>query len=272
MNGPIDDKAFEEYLQRGSSVSQHYRSLDDEAVPPELDAAVLARAAQALAEPRATRGPAWRRWSVPVTLAAATVLAVSIVLESGTRHEVNSSLEVAAPAAVEAPVPTVESVDLRATAQAREEVPTASAPVASEPPASAAPSLAAERAAAERRLQAEAAQRRALEAKAVERQRATAQAARAQRPAGDGVAPPPPAPAMAPLVRQAVPVAPAASDATAGEVAARFEPPGDWLERIRALREAGKAEEADREWRAFREAYPDYEVAEDDAALPANTR
>lgn len=44
------------------------------------------------------------------------------------------------------------------------------------------------------------------------------------------------------------------------------EEPKHWLERIRQLRKDGKAQDADREWQRFREAYPDYTVAETDAA------
>lgn len=83
MNAPIDDdKAFEEYLQRGSAVSQRYRALDADDVPSELDRQILQRAAEAV-RPAGNRARTWRRWSVPVALAASTVLAVSIVLESG---------------------------------------------------------------------------------------------------------------------------------------------------------------------------------------------
>lgn len=48
--------------------------------------------------------------------------------------------------------------------------------------------------------------------------------------------------------------------------AAVHEEPKHWLERIRQLRKDGKAEDADREWLRFREAYPDYAVAETDVA------
>jgi hypothetical protein len=54
-------------------------------------------------------------------------------------------------------------------------------------------------------------------------------------------------------------------DATAAG-AGVHEEPKHWLERIRQLRKDGKAEDADREWQRFREAYPDYAVAETDAA------
>jgi hypothetical protein len=45
--------------------------------------------------------------------------------------------------------------------------------------------------------------------------------------------------------------------------------PEAWLKEIRQLRIDNKQEEADREWRRFREAFPDYEVSETDAAREA---
>ena len=42
--------------------------------------------------------------------------------------------------------------------------------------------------------------------------------------------------------------------------------PEKWLEEIRDLRRAGKRTEADRGWQEFREAFPDYRVADDDVA------
>lgn len=42
--------------------------------------------------------------------------------------------------------------------------------------------------------------------------------------------------------------------------------PEKWLEEIRDLRRAGKAVDADREWKLFREAFPDFRVADDDLA------
>jgi hypothetical protein len=49
--------------------------------------------------------------------------------------------------------------------------------------------------------------------------------------------------------------------------------PQRWLEEIRELRNQGKSREADREWRRFRDAFPDFPVAETDAArAPADER
>lgn len=47
-----------------------------------------------------------------------------------------------------------------------------------------------------------------------------------------------------------------------------FAEPEPWLEYIRRLRDEGKIEQADAEWHRFRDAYPDYSVANDDRARP----
>ena len=89
MNDPIndmgDDKALDEYLAGGSAMSRRYRELGADAVPPELDRLVLQRARAEVARP--SRAQAWRRWSIPVALAASVVLAVAILLETGVRQE-----------------------------------------------------------------------------------------------------------------------------------------------------------------------------------------
>jgi hypothetical protein len=85
VNDPIDDKALDEYLEGGSAVSRRYRELGADPVPGDLDRLVLQRAHAAIARP--SRSQAWRRWSVPVALAASIVLAVAIVLETGVRQD-----------------------------------------------------------------------------------------------------------------------------------------------------------------------------------------
>jgi hypothetical protein len=45
-----------------------------------------------------------------------------------------------------------------------------------------------------------------------------------------------------------------------------YSDPEQWLRDIRELRKADKQDEADREWRRFRHAFPDYEVAANDSA------
>jgi hypothetical protein len=117
VNDPIDDKALQEYLSGNSPLSQHYRDLDASEVPAHLDEMVLkqSREAVASAQPvsleqsrlRKSR-QRWVRWSVPATLAASTVLVVSIVIESGNRHEVTAEAPAAAVANEERAVNTPE--------------------------------------------------------------------------------------------------------------------------------------------------------------------
>jgi hypothetical protein len=81
----MDDKALEEYLAGSSAVSRRYRELGADEVSPELDRLVLQRARTAVTRP--TRTQSWRRWSVPVALAASVVLVVAILLEPGVREQ-----------------------------------------------------------------------------------------------------------------------------------------------------------------------------------------
>jgi hypothetical protein len=307
VNGPIDDKELEKYLQRGSAVSQHYRALDSEDVPAEIDAAVIERASQAVREPLAGKRRAWRRWSVPVALAASTVLAISIVLESGVRHEmaVTSAPQAAseqevrnvapAPRAAESAAERYEALstkDERSQLEARE------------------PASAAEHAERQRALAP-----RAPEASPPAVESARASESEADFAATNRIAQPPPEPKVAAPAnesdrsaptstatyqsvravaqRRAAPPAAASVSAPSEQDAAaemagqtgggpgrdqemnskadETVDPEKWLQRIRELRQAGEGEQADREWRAFREAFPKYSVAEDDRALPPSS-
>ena len=82
MSDPIDIKALDEYLKGGSDISQRYRELGADDVPPELDRRVLNEARAAVAGGGAARSRSWLRWSAPVALAASVVLVVAVVIES----------------------------------------------------------------------------------------------------------------------------------------------------------------------------------------------
>lgn len=289
MNEPIDDKAFEEYLKRGSPVSQHYQALDSDELPADIDRQVLARAQEAVRAPVVRKTRAWQRWSVPVALAASAVLAVSIVIESG-QHESTLTRAPSYPAAERETTTAVPQADEQETAPAAAyEPPPVAAPAAPTevPRAGSAPQnrpAASPRAQVERpsepraaaqprieslakRAQVEAAEQKASADARMEhaRQRAAEdlneRAMQASRTPVDSVPPAPP-PAVA---QQAAPVASAAQAETRSFASERA--PEEWLREIRELRASGKAEEADREWKAFREAFPDHIVAEDDLAI-----
>jgi hypothetical protein len=61
-------------------------------------------------------------------------------------------------------------------------------------------------------------------------------------------------------------VAHAPASSVSADATARQLDPDAWLEHIRQLRRDGKVGEADQEWRAFREKYPDHIVSETDSA------
>lgn len=87
MSDPTDIKALDEYLKGNSDVTQRYRELGRDEVPPELDRRVLAAAREAVANERAQRSRSWMRWSAPLALAASVVLVVTVVLERGVQDE-----------------------------------------------------------------------------------------------------------------------------------------------------------------------------------------
>lgn len=90
-DGDIEDEVFDAYLGRESEVSKRYRALGADEVPAALDRSVLAQARAAVADKMALprKRPAWTRWTAPLALAASAVLVVSIIMRSGTQHEVS---------------------------------------------------------------------------------------------------------------------------------------------------------------------------------------
>ncbi len=278
MNGPLDDKAFEEYLKRGSPVSQHYQALDADEVPSELDRAILGRAEEAVRAEGVAKHRRWRRWSVPVALAASTVLAVSIVLESG-QHEqaltraptypvttqaeparapVDLQAESATGTDVAAPVGAASSdIDEREEAAARHDIESSVIRERAERRAQAAAPVSG-RAAAPAATEARE-QEMAIAQERTEDERQLRMRSAAPQPA-------PASPAQASRSEQSQAVGDAAFMGEAKKASVPRDPQ-QWLRAIRELRQAGKTEEANREWKAFREAYPDYAVAEDDPAI-----
>jgi hypothetical protein len=285
VSDPIDDKAFEEYLKRGSAVSQQYRSLHEVEPPMHLDKDVLAQAERAVRSGTLHKSRHWKKWSVPVALAASTLIAVSIVLESGMQQEVTTSAPLATPMKAEADASQTAAANAaretdEAAGQAKrsedlserivhvETTPAAPAPAVESPAFAPDPMLAAK---AERAAQAPMpveAERRAkenidvqgqvmLEAGAAEPVDEYAIASR-----GPNTAPP------AAMRREHRMDAP--SSAISGQAKLHStRDPEQWLRDIRELRTAGETEEADRQWKKFEAAFPDYAVAEDDSARPA---
>lgn len=331
MSEPIDDKSFEEYLGRESQLSKRYRALGTDEVPAELDSLVLAQARQAVAPKSANsrKKPAWMRWTPPLALAASMVLVISIVIESGTQHELtmrdmaatlpqsapeqpaaasdksakpNSAASAAEPRQLSAiepdrslAVPQTEAPEM----QARERADAASRdPVIAEsqkfvmPPAeialnAPAPTSHDQAAAVAAEIQppamkievptpaavvtaakiSNAAKVKREAIAAVEREArdldeiiVTANRVQVARGPGQGAGPRGTVTTPPPAVES-----PAASQEELLQKA-RESQPQRWLEYIRELRRENKDAQADREWRNFLKAYPDYKVDEKDVA------
>lgn len=276
----IDEQALDDYLKRGSELSQRYRGASGEEPPAVLDRRVLDMARDAVGKSNArltpSRGrPNWMRWSAPLALAASAVLVVSIVIESGVQNETalltapaeepqaekaesppepalhdhaeyervyaapaEAQVDVAADAAKEARIAPTAAPPSR-----EEKVVVQTAPVEVEPPAQFAPSppppSVASAPAAENALPEAVESRRALE-------RSSGATARVRSDAE--------------LSQTAVTSSRPAPDAQAQR------DPNAWLEEIRALRKAGREEEADLQWQEFQRTYPEFPVEASDAA------
>ena len=317
MSDPIDIKALDEYLKGGSDISQRYRELGSEDVPPALDRRVLEEARAAVAGGGAARSRSWLRWSAPVALAASVVLVVAVVIESPVQDE---TIAIQPAREVSDSYSYDESKLQEETAQARQskpqpaqepeaeiqsfvpDQPSASTPAAAPQPAAPQappPSLASVAKAEKRRADSAVVEEVVATAQAREQSSAdvpfaistvtAVQPAPAPREEDDraaGVA----ADSSANVERQLQEVVITgnrqrrAAGRTAGprntisgsafntekrptaDADTEQTDPAKWLEEIRDLRRAGKTVEADRAWELFREAFPDFAVAEDDLA------
>jgi hypothetical protein len=101
-----DDKMLDDFLKGGSPYSQRYQELPADEVPLELDAAILSASRQASVAKPLQR---WRRWSVPVAVAATIVLAVAIVIDTPMKQASVSLPQPAAAPAVEQDAPALKA-------------------------------------------------------------------------------------------------------------------------------------------------------------------
>lgn len=306
-NNPLDSQLpegeLDEYLKGDSSVSRQYRQLHSAQVPAELDRLVL-RQAQDAVRTTPAKSRTWMRWSGPLALAASAVLVVSIVTETGMQDEVMLTAEKSSapagpqmePAAPQmeakrrqtAPVEHDMAAENSAAGSAASEAPRS--PQAAPPPPSApAQDAAADRAVAQfvsppavrldmpAPVSAPAESPSSMQMKeesaqppAEESDLALPKVARERRNAG---APPPVAAPRPEADAQEVVVS--GNAITSRPVSAVIAPVPDpelWLEQIRQLRKENKQTEADREWRRFREAFPDHPVSDVDAARAPGDR
>jgi hypothetical protein len=275
MNSP-DQTSLDEHTRGDSEVSRRYRELRDEGIPAELDDAILACAREELQKTQSARR--WRKWTPPFALAASAVLALSILFRSGAERETislqrapqagntagissaqKSSDQVASSATGSAAEPPSSRVD---TAVAAKNSPAASAEMAAAPvPSKPERNLLAEP--IHDKIQEQVSPISApLPAPSAELEERRAQPpTHAQLPNEGGIA--------AAADRNEVPSAPAAIESK--KIAGHLEQTQiaeRWLKKIRTLRANGRVEDADRQWRKFRKAFPDYDVAVDDVARP----
>lgn len=283
---PADEQQLDEYLKGDSSVSWHYRQLHGADVPPELDRLVLRRAEDAV-KSRSPERPAWLRWSAPLAVAASAVLVLSIVIETGVRDE-TAIVTAAAPAMQGKRERAADEAEVNPASEEKVSEPAAPPPAEIDAPSALrleAPSLEARRAAAPK---VDAPQSVEQTSPAPPPVSAPTAAITAPEPAlvdsGEDTAREEELPASTsqrmlrgqqnqaagPRDTVATPGA-SAEQAYSRPISADMPPriysdPEAWLKDIRRLREENKQEEADREWRRFRAAFPKYEVAETDLA------
>jgi hypothetical protein len=298
-----DEQQLEEYLRGDSSVSRQYRQLPGADVPVELDRLVLRQAEDAVKKRSAGR-PAWLRWTAPLAVAASAVLVVSIVFEHGVRDttvqemasrnaaptqaEVRKRVERKAQQSIapEQPAEPQGSAESEADNQAADSRADVASPAEPPPP----PKVATP------------APQAMIHAAPVD-EPTPAPSIRPTMPPAPA-APPPSEVAAAESVARSADVATRMVESAKVEGLAQGQPPVPntstreqeggaakaysrinaemraspaqpysdpeaWLKDIRQLRKDNKQEQADREWRRFRIAFPDYQVAETDTAREA---
>jgi hypothetical protein len=298
VSNPIDDRAFEEYLSRNAQVSRNYRELDGDDVPAHLDERVLAQARAALSRPASHEDDLARvrkkrqrlmRWGVPAAIAASALLVVSIVIRTGSQHEVQQpptrSIATAMipeppPVARPAPAPEVatEAAESLVLIAPPRDAATEFSPFAVSPP---------DRARTDNRATRQQPQFRETELARQENRDGpvvtSAPRLTVVEPAADSIgAPLAMTDAAAPAEnrsaaasgggpRGTVPETAASDSDQAGILAKeQYIDPQAWLDHIRQLRKDGKHRAAEREWKRFRVEYPDYDVAATDVARGKN--
>lgn len=256
-----DDKIFDEYLRRQSPVSQRYRELDGDAVPPALDERILAQARAANRSP--VNSKAWVRWTKPFALAASVALVVMVTVKIGTQQN-------AVTTKIEAPAITVElppTPQVQQALPAEVAVPTAPATA----PKSVKPASAIKKNAQPKQpappssspVEAKTTDDLSL-AEVIETVPATPPAA-ARRDSNLQKTPVSIQAAEKALAAQNVSMVKDISAEQREQLRIQSDPEL-WLERIRTLRKEGKTQAADEEWKRFVEAWPNYPVAEADTA------
>ena len=215
MTGPEYDAEFEAFLKRRSPMHRRLSDIDHAEPSTELDRLVLGRAREAIDTPAQ---PLFRssRWALPVGLAAAILIAFTVVLNID-RHGVNAEKTVASNAAPTAQAPAAaRAASIREPARADQ------------------PQLLSDSA--------------ARDARAAKAEAPAAHANRVEVPAPENVGSA--AASSSPLV------ASTGAGRGPLVTQDPHSNPDTWLREITRLRAAGRTADADRELAAFRAAYP----------------
>jgi hypothetical protein len=240
------DEVLDDYLTGNTEVSRRYRETATESSPARLDDLILRAARRELR-------PQPRRWMLPLSLAAAVLLSMSVILrlpqeglspQPARQKATSETAPASAPSpAADAPVAPVARAEQKAATPSRPAVPApAPAPASAAAPAPTAEPFANSAAdnapaAEEKQEAAPLSQPAAKKAQGVERQSA---------PSAAGM--------LAPRRDEASPAAAEERDAMT---------PASWIARIRELQRSGKTGEAADELKNFRASYPDYVLPPD---------
>lgn len=295
-----DEQQLAGYLKGGSSVSQQYGQLRSAEVPAELDRLVLRQAHDAVKSTRPAKPRTWLRWTAPLAVAASAVLVVSIVIESGVRDEVTLSAPAPASAPMEAKRES-ETADRDTSGNIADEAPTAAPMEPSRPfvlPREVAePDTAASSAYVAPAHSKAAAPPPKADTSSQDQTRRERRTAPARQPvansspspssgqvvvnaaflkeaeralAQDGMTSPAIQHSAGMAASGGAPAPEFAADAGAEEQKSQalrqYSDPELWLRDIRQLRRENQKDLADKEWRRFRAAFPNYVVDERDTA------
>jgi hypothetical protein len=237
MSGLDHEKAFEEYLSRRSSIAGRAEDSDGLEPPPELDRIVLANAREAIRIRSAPRPYRSVRWALPVALAATVVLSFAVLLHLGLlpRPGKDSGPEIEAhfhPGGGESGQSAADTAMAAPAPMTEPAQPMLEAPALTDAPKA--------------RLRKEEIPQEKSRSAVVDSRPMQAQSAAEQD------------------TKAAVAAHPSAdrNQEMAGAISGKLEDPAAWFRRIEALRAQGKTAEADREWQAFRRAWPDFPVKE----------
>lgn len=283
------DQQFEEYLRRQSPVSERYRELNGEEVPPALDQRILAQARAAAQSSTGSRVRMASRWIKPVALAASVALVVMVTVKIGTERDATENLEAPVIETTTVSAPTPSALQDRIEEKTIEVAPPAPAQPTVKPAAprnkkaSAAPRIAPPTTAPAVVLQQEPLLEEALMVEPAN----TAAASSVIAAQKNVAALPPSFSSSAPAATQAaaarreseerkapagLQIAQTAIVEMSAEERDRLRlqaEPEPWLEYIRGLRKEGKTQAADEEWQRFVLRWPNYSVAETDTARSA---